>query len=147
MGIFAIRNANSVVNKTIENKNIPIPKWTDTRTACNFKSITKAPKVICVITNAVARELVILIFKSEFLLIKLATIVEITKIPTLAAINLWVHSTKYSADGMKPFGHCGHSGQVSPSPDAEMYPPINIKEYKTTRVDNARYWIAKIILR
>ena len=34
------------------------------------------------------KELVILIFTSAFLLIKLATIVEITKIPTLAAINL-----------------------------------------------------------
>jgi hypothetical protein len=40
---------------------------------------------------------------------------------------------------MKPFGHWGHSGQVNPSPDAEIYPPINIKEYKTTNVDNARY--------
>ena len=78
---------------------------------------------------------------------KLATIVKITKTPTLAATNLWVHSMKYSAEGIIPFGHIGHSGQVNPNPAAEIYPPININEYKTIRVDNARYWIAKIILR
>ena len=34
-----------------------------------------------------------------------------------------------------------------PSPAAEIYPPTNIKEYNTIIVANARYWIAKIILR
>ena len=38
-----------------------------------------------------------------------------------------------------PFGHNGHSGQVNPSPAAEIYPPINIREYKTIIVASARY--------
>jgi hypothetical protein len=46
---------------------------------------------------------------------------------------------KYSSEGITPFGHNGHSGQVSPSPAAEMYPPMNISEYKTINAVNARY--------
>jgi hypothetical protein len=46
---------------------------------------------------------------------------------------------KYSSLGIIPFGHKGHSGHVKPKPAAEIYPPINISEYKITRDDSARY--------
>ena len=44
----------------------------------------------------------------------------ITNAPVVAAINLCVHSIKYSSLGKIPFGHNGQSGQVNPSPAAEQ---------------------------
>ena len=52
---------------------------------------------------------------------------------------------KYSSLGITPFGHKGHSGHVKPRPAAEMYPPINIREYKITSDDNARYFKIKLL--
>ena len=46
-----------------------------------------------------------------------------------------------------PFGHNGHSGQERPKPAAETYPPINIKEYRTTNDASEIYFKIKIILR
>ena len=51
---------------------------------------------------------------------------------------------KYFSLGMTPFGQRGHSGHVNPSPADEIYPPININEYKTIRDANARYFRAKL---
>jgi len=59
--------------------------------------------------------------RSKYLSYKLEGILE-------SAINLCVHSIKYSSSGKIPFGHNGQSGQVNPSPAAEIYPPITIKE-------------------
>ena len=52
---------------------------------------------------------------------------------------------KYSSLGKIPFGHKGHSGHVRPRPAAEMYPPMNISEYKITRDANARYFKIKLL--
>jgi hypothetical protein len=51
---------------------------------------------------------------------------------------------KYSSFGIIPFGQSGHSGHVKPSPADEIYPPININEYKTIKDANARYCSAKL---
>ena len=52
---------------------------------------------------------------------------------------------KYSSLGIIPFGHNGHSGHVKPNPAAEMYPPINISEYKITRDARARNFKIKLL--
>jgi hypothetical protein len=53
---------------------------------------------------------------------------------------------KYFSLGNTPFGQSGHSGQVKPSPADEIYPPINMREYKTIRVASERYFKANTIL-
>ena len=108
--------------------NIPIPKWMDTSTAWSKESITNAPSVIWVTTNMAANVPVVLIFQWEPAVIQEPTAVAITNAPVVAAINLCVHSINYSSLGKIPFGHNGQSGQVSPSPAAEIYPPITIRE-------------------
>jgi len=70
-----------------------------------------------------------------------------TRAPVEAAMNLCVHSIKYSSFGKIPLGQSGQSGHVRPSPAAEIYPPININEYKTIRVAKDRYFKINIILR
>jgi hypothetical protein len=54
--------------------------------------------------------------------------VAITNAPVVAAITLCVHSIKYSSLGKIPFGHIGQSGEVIPSPAADIYPPIKIRD-------------------
>lgn len=51
-----------------------------------------------------------------------------------------------SSSGRNPFGQRGQSGHDKPRPDAETYPPMNIKEYKTMSDASARYCSRKIIL-
>src|SRR3989337_1784401 len=118
-----------------------------TRRACNFRSITKAPKAIWVITKIPAKVPVSLMCLLEFFENQQPTAVAIIKAPAVAATVLCVHSIRYCSVGNKPLGHSGQSGQVRPNPAEETYPPINISEYKTISDVNARYFKIKIISR
>jgi hypothetical protein len=40
--------------------------------------------------------------------------------------------------GTRPAGHSGQFGQLNPTPDALTYPPINIREKRTTSVITER---------
>ena len=91
-------------------------------------TITNTHNVIWVTTNMAANIPVVLIFQWEPAVIQEPTAVAITNAPVVAAIKLCAHSIKYSSSGKSPFGHNGQSGQVNPSPAAEIYPPITIRE-------------------
>ena len=80
-------NAKRTVKSTIENKSMPIPKWTETKTAWSLVSITIAPNVICVTTSALANELVNFIFLFASLLIQVPTMVATISTPVVAAIS------------------------------------------------------------
>lgn len=60
------------------------------------------------------------------------------KSPVVAAVERWIYSIMKSACGNRPCGQRGHSGQVSPTPEALTYPPINISENKTKSEENDR---------
>ncbi len=135
------RKTNIVVSKTIAKRIIPIPRCIATNNACSFRSITIAPKVICVETKIADNVPVILIFLVEFLVIQQMTVVDIIKAPVIAATNLCTHSIRYSEFGKIPLGHNGQSGHVNPSPAAETYPPINIREYNTIKDNSEIYFI------
>jgi hypothetical protein len=61
-----------------------------------------------------------------------------TKIAVVAATDLWKYSIINSCIGTKPAGQRGHLGQVSPTPEALTYPPINIRVKTDARVMRER---------
>ena len=67
---------------------MPIPRCIATNNAWSFRSITKAPNVIWVITKTAANVPVSLIFLSEFFVNQQPTAVAITNAPVVAATNL-----------------------------------------------------------
>ena len=87
MGIFSNLNANSVVNNPLQIRIFQYPSEQQLKLHVISVSITKAPRVICVITKAAAIALVTLIFFCIFVN-QTCTIVDLLKRPTLAAISL-----------------------------------------------------------
>src|SRR5206468_6191631 len=92
----------------IINRISPIPKCTVTSSACNFSTITIAPRVICPTTNAAAIIDTIFVDLEVSFDLKVKNMVINTMIPVVAATVLWKYSIKNSFIGIRPAGHSGH---------------------------------------
>jgi hypothetical protein len=93
---------------TIINRISPIPKWIVTRSACNFSTMTIAPRVICPNTNAAAIIDAIFVDLEVSFDLKVKNMVTNTMMPVVAATVLWKYSIKNSFIGIRPAGHSGH---------------------------------------
>lgn len=122
--------------RIIINRINPIPRCIVTRTACNFSTITTAPRVICPTTNAAAIIDAIFVDLLVSLDLRVKNMVTKTITPVVAATVLWKYSIINSLIGTRPAGHKGQSGQLSPTPDELTYPPIKIRANRIESVEN-----------
>jgi hypothetical protein len=117
------------------NNTNPNPRCAVTKRACSFSVITVAPRAIWPNTAPAAMTEKIFVERSGFFPLTTKTAVRKTKRPVVAAMDRCVYSIKNSAEGTKPCGQRGQSGHDKPTPLELTYPPINIKQNKTHKVN------------